>query len=87
MRGRSPSAHAPRRTQELTALGPLAGEALRRALEEPAKAEGFRYEEGLLDEMTGAVEGERGARRDPSAPTGYKLDLGPSRGWRDVPTW
>ena len=29
---------------ELTPLGPLGGEALRRALEEPAKAEGFRFE-------------------------------------------
>ena len=46
---------------ELTPLGPLAGEALRRALEEPAKAEGFRFEEGLLGKMTAAVEGERGA--------------------------
>ena len=46
---------------ELTPLGPLAGEALRRALEEPAKAEGFRFEEGLVGKMTGAVEGERGA--------------------------
>jgi WD40 repeat protein len=46
---------------ELTPLGPLAGEALRRALEEPAKAEGFRFEEGLLGKMTAAVAGERGA--------------------------
>ncbi len=46
---------------ELTPLGPLAGEALRRALEEPAKAEGFRFEEGLVGKMTAAVEGERGA--------------------------
>ena len=46
---------------ELTPLGPLAGEALRRALEEPAKAEGFRFEEGLVGKMMGAVEGERGA--------------------------
>jgi hypothetical protein len=46
---------------ELTPLGPLAGEALRRALEEPAKAEGFCFEEGLVDQMTGAVAAERGA--------------------------
>jgi hypothetical protein len=46
---------------ELTPLGPLGGEALRRALEEPAKAEGFRFEEGLVGKMTAAVEGERGA--------------------------
>ena len=46
---------------ELTPLGPLAGEALRRALEEPAKAEGFRFEQGLVGKMTAAVEGERGA--------------------------
>ena len=46
---------------ELTPLGPLVGTALRRSLEEPAKAEGYRFEDGLLDEMTGAVEGERGA--------------------------
>ena len=32
---------------ELTPLGPLSGEALRRALEEPAKAEGYRFEDGL----------------------------------------
>jgi WD40 repeat protein len=46
---------------ELTPLGPLTGEALRRALEEPAKADGFRFEEGLVGKMTAAVEGERGA--------------------------
>jgi eukaryotic-like serine/threonine-protein kinase len=46
---------------ELTPLGPLGGQELRRALEEPAKAEGFRFEEGLVGKMTTAVEGERGA--------------------------
>ena len=46
---------------ELTPLGPLTGEALRRALEEPARAEGFRFEPGLVGKMTAAVEGERGA--------------------------
>jgi hypothetical protein len=46
----------------LTPLRPLGGEALRRALVEPAKKEGFRFEnEALVDEMLGAVEGERGA--------------------------
>jgi hypothetical protein len=24
---------------------------------------------------------------DAAAPTGYKLDLGPFPGWKDVPTW
>ena len=24
---------------------------------------------------------------DPAAPTGYKLDVGPFPGWKDVPTW
>jgi len=24
---------------------------------------------------------------DPSSPTGYKLDIGPFPGWKDVPTW
>jgi WD40 repeat protein len=42
-------------------LGPPAGEALRRALVEPARSEGFVFEEGLADEMLAAVEGERGA--------------------------
>ena len=45
----------------LTPLGPLSGAALRRAVEEPATAEGFRLEEGLVDTMLEAVEGERGA--------------------------
>ncbi len=42
-------------------LGPPAGEALRRALVDPARAEGYEFEEGLADEMLAAVEGERGA--------------------------
>jgi WD40 repeat protein len=47
---------------EVTPLGPLAGEALRRALVEPAKREEYRFEDdALVDEMCGAVEGERGA--------------------------
>ena len=47
---------------EVTPLGPLAGDALRRALVEPAQRNGFRFEdEALVDEMCGAVEGERGA--------------------------
>jgi hypothetical protein len=25
--------------------------------------------------------------RDPSASTGWKLDVGPFPGWKDVPTW
>jgi len=24
---------------------------------------------------------------DPASPTGYKLDIGPFPGWKDVPTW
>ena len=24
---------------------------------------------------------------DPAAPTGYKLEVGPFPGWKDVPTW
>jgi WD40 repeat protein len=47
---------------EVTPLGPLAGESLRRALVEPARREGYRFEDGaLVEEMCGAVEGERGA--------------------------
>jgi WD40 repeat protein len=47
---------------ELTPLAPLGGEGLRRALVEPAKAEGFRFEdEALVEEMLSAVEGTRGA--------------------------
>ena len=42
-------------------LGAPSGDALRRALVEPARAEGYRFEEGLADEMLAAVEGERGA--------------------------
>ena len=26
-------------------------------------------------------------RRGPGAPTGYKLEIGPFPGWKDVPTW
>jgi len=25
--------------------------------------------------------------RDPTSATGWKLDIGPFPGWRDVPTW
>ena len=47
---------------EVTPLGPLAGDSLRRALVEPAQRNGFRFEdEALVEEMCGAVEGERGA--------------------------
>lgn len=45
----------------LVPLAAPSGEALRRALVEPARAEGYRFEEGLADEMLAAVEGERGA--------------------------
>ena len=27
------------------------------------------------------------AVRDPAAPTGWKIDVGPFPGWKDVPTW
>jgi WD40 repeat protein len=48
--------------EELTPLGALSGEALRRALVEPARAAGYRFEdEGLVERMLGAVRGERGA--------------------------
>jgi WD40 repeat protein len=46
---------------ELTPLRPLSGGGLRRALVEPAKREGFSFEEGLVEEMLQAVEGARGA--------------------------
>jgi WD40 repeat protein len=46
---------------ELTPLRPLSGDGLRRALVEPAKREGFSFEEGLVEEMLQAVEGARGA--------------------------
>ena len=42
-------------------VGPPTGEALRRALVEPARAEGYAFEPGLADEMLATVEGERGA--------------------------
>jgi WD40 repeat protein len=43
-------------------LGPLTKEGLRRAIVEPASRQGYRFEdEGLVDEMLGAVEGTRGA--------------------------
>jgi WD40 repeat protein len=48
--------------EELTPLGALSGDALRRALVEPARAAGYRFEdEGLVERMLGAVRGERGA--------------------------
>ena len=47
---------------ELTPLGPPTGAALRQALVEPATKEGYAFEnDDLVDEMLGAVEGERGA--------------------------
>jgi len=47
---------------ELTALLPLSAEALRRALEEPAKKLGYRFEDdALVDEMVESVEGARAA--------------------------
>ncbi|MDD5564998.1 MAG: protein kinase, partial [Thermoanaerobaculaceae bacterium] len=46
----------------ITPLGPPSREDLRRALVEPARALGFAFEDdGLVDEMLDAVEGERGA--------------------------
>jgi hypothetical protein len=24
---------------------------------------------------------------DPASPTGYRLDIGPFPGWKDMPTW
>jgi DNA-binding winged helix-turn-helix (wHTH) protein/WD40 repeat protein len=47
---------------ELTPLGAPSGEALRRALVEPARARGFEFEEeSLVDEMVEEVVAERGA--------------------------
>jgi len=46
----------------LTPLGPLKHGGLRRALEEPAARRGYRFEdEALVEEIVGAVEGERGS--------------------------
>ncbi len=48
--------------RELTPLGPMTREGLRRALVEPALKRGYRFEDdALVDEMIGAVEGARGA--------------------------
>ena len=47
---------------ELTALGPPAGAALRRALVQPALKCGYRFEdESVIEEMLAQVAGERGA--------------------------
>jgi serine/threonine protein kinase/WD40 repeat protein len=47
---------------DLTPLGALTQEGLRRAVAEPAATQGYRFEEdALVDEMVGAVEGVRGA--------------------------
>jgi WD40 repeat protein/predicted Ser/Thr protein kinase len=47
---------------DLTPLGPPTGEELRRALVEPAARRGVRFEDdALVDELMGAVRGERGA--------------------------
>jgi len=47
---------------ELTALLPLSADALRRALEEPARKLGYRFEDdALVDEMVESVEGARAA--------------------------
>lgn len=47
---------------ELTPLGPPTGPALRRALVQPAVAEGYRFEDdALVEAMLGEVEHERGA--------------------------
>jgi WD40 repeat protein len=46
----------------LTPLGPITGEGLRRALVEPARKRGFRFEDGdLVGQMVRSVEGERAA--------------------------
>jgi WD40 repeat protein len=41
---------------DLTPLGPLEGPALREALQKPAEACGYRFEEGLVEEMVREVE-------------------------------
>ena len=46
---------------DLHPLGSLAGPALRRALEEPAKREEYSFEPGLRERILAEVEGERGA--------------------------
>jgi WD40 repeat protein len=47
---------------EITPLGTLTGENLRRAVLEPASRRGYRFEDdALVDEVIGAVEGARGA--------------------------
>ena len=47
---------------ELTPLGPLTREGLRRAVVEPARKRGYRFEvEALVDEMVESVEGARAA--------------------------
>ena len=47
---------------ELTPLGPMTREGLRRALVEPALKQGYRFEDdALVEEMVGAVEGARAA--------------------------
>jgi WD40 repeat protein len=48
--------------EQVTPLGPLEGEALRRALVEPARRQEVRFEDdALVEEMCAVVEGERGA--------------------------
>jgi eukaryotic-like serine/threonine-protein kinase len=48
--------------ESLTPLTPLSRQGLRRTIVEPAGRHGYRFDdEGLVDEIVGAVEGERGA--------------------------
>jgi hypothetical protein len=81
----------------LVPLGAPSGDALRRALVEPARAEGCSFEEGLPEEMLAAVEGERGApaprllrgaplgRARPGEPAALPCRLRAGRGCRGRP--
>ncbi len=40
---------------------------------------------GLLAKLTSLT--NLRAVRDPSSDTGWKIDISPSPGWKDVPTW
>jgi len=66
---------------ELTALLPLSAEALRRAVVEPAKTRGYRFEDkALVDEMVESVEGARGALHSWPSPSRVSGRGGTGRG-------
>ena len=45
--------------------------------------------DAAVEELTARLKAMTNLRviEDPASATGYKLDIGPFPGWKDVPTW